>query len=124
MNKKIVLIITIAILTFSAMVAVYAIDSNDPISIGFKSSTPSTSDSKAFKSMIDLMRSNGFEEAAKAMENRNYDAMNEFMEDITDDQYKKMIDVMRDNGYESMANMMSSFSREEMINMHNSMMNR
>ncbi|OGO78392.1 MAG: hypothetical protein A2Y23_14240 [Clostridiales bacterium GWB2_37_7] len=82
--------------------------------------------SDTYKTMIDLMKSNGFEEAAIAMENGDYTAMNDFMNNITDEQYDKMIEIMNENGFNGMGNMMGSFSKDEMINMHNSgsMMNR
>ncbi len=74
--------------------------------------------------MIDIMRSNGLGDAASAMENKDFNAMNDFMKNLTDEQYNKMIDIMQNNGYGSMAKMMQSVSKDEMINMHNSMMGR
>lgn len=77
-----------------------------------------------YNTMINLMKDNGFEEAAKSMENRDFDSMNNFMDNITDEQYNKMINVIKNNGYEGMAKMMGSVSRQEMINIYNSMMGR
>ena len=76
----------------------------------------------SFNNMIKIMRDNGFNDQANAMENRDFDAMNKFMTNINDDDYKKMIDIMQNNGYGSMANMMSTVSREDMIKVHQSMM--
>ncbi|GAA3653921.1 hypothetical protein [Asaccharospora irregularis] len=73
------------------------------------------------KEMVRLMKEYGFEDMAKAFEDRDYKAMDEFMNNITDEDYQKMIDIMRKSGYESMANMMGSVDRESMIKMHNSM---
>lgn len=123
MKKMIFVIMTIAILNFGAMTMVYAMDNNNPSNFGFNGSMMNQNNDFN-SSMIDMMRGNGFESAAKAMENRDYDAMNEFMKNMTDDQYNQMIEIMNSNGYEGMAKMMNSFSREEMVNMHNSMMSR
>ena len=149
MKKTIVVLTVIAILTIGVMSAVYAMDNNNFSNFGFGRSMMSqnnngtfnsmmsqynngaynsmmSQNSDTYKSMIDIMKSNGFEEAAIAMENGDYTAMNDFMNNITDEQYDKMIEIMNENGFNGMGNMMSSFSKDEMINMHNSgsMMNR
>lgn len=73
------------------------------------------------KEMVKLMKEYGFEDMANALEKRDYEAMDEFMNNITDEDYKNMIDIMRTSGYDYMANMMESINREDMIEMHNSM---
>jgi hypothetical protein len=72
--------------------------------------------------MIKIMKENGFNDQAIAMENRDFDAMNKLMTNISDEDYKKMIEIMQNNGYGSMAKMMQSVSREDMIKFHQSMM--
>jgi hypothetical protein len=73
------------------------------------------------KEMVRLMKESGFENMAKALENRDYKAMDEFMNNMTDEEYEEMIDIMRKSGYDSMASMMGSIDRESMIKMHNAM---
>ena len=73
------------------------------------------------KEMLRSMKEYGFKDMAKALENKDYEAMDEFMNNLTDEDYQKMIDIMRQNGYDSMANMMDSIDRESMIKMHNAM---
>lgn len=74
--------------------------------------------------MIQIMKNNGFEDMAKWMEEGNFEAMDEFMNNMTDEDYEKMIDLMSENGYGHISRMMGSRGREDMINMHNSMMGR
>ena len=74
--------------------------------------------------MIEIMKENGFADEANAMANRDFDAMNKLMTNISDEDYKKMIDIMQNNGYGSMAKMMQSVSREDMTKFHQSMMRR
>ncbi|WFD09663.1 TMEM14 family protein [Tepidibacter hydrothermalis] len=73
------------------------------------------------KEMIKIMKKNDFKDVAKTLEKKDYEAMDEFMNNMTDDDYQKMIEIMRKGGYESMANRMESISREDMIEMHNAM---
>ncbi|NOW83206.1 tRNA A37 N6-isopentenylltransferase MiaA [Clostridium beijerinckii] len=72
--------------------------------------------------MIELMKENGFNDEANAMENRDFDAMKNLMSNISDEDYNKMIDVMKNNGYGSMANMMQFVGKEKMAKLHQSMM--
>lgn len=72
--------------------------------------------------MIELMKANGFTDEAKAMENRDFKAMQKLMANLSNDDYDKMIEVMKNNGYESMANMMQSVGKEKMEEFHQSMM--
>jgi len=125
MKKTLIVVIAIAILSFGAMTAVYAMDNNNPSNnFGYRGQMMYQNNNDTYNSMIDIMRANGFESAAKAMENRDFDAMNDFMNNMTDDQYNQMIKIMNDNGYGNMSRMMGSFSRQGMVNMHNSMMRR
>lgn len=77
-----------------------------------------------YNKMIEIMKENGFADEANAMENRDFDAMNKLMTNISDEDYKKMIDIMQNNGYGSMAKMMQSVGRENMTKTHQSMMGR
>jgi hypothetical protein len=79
---------------------------------------------ESYNDMVKIMNDSGLSDEAKAIENRDFDSMNDIMNDISDDDYNKMIDIMGENGYESMANMMGSIGREDMIDSHGSMMGR
>ncbi|SCY22047.1 hypothetical protein [Alkaliphilus peptidifermentans] len=72
--------------------------------------------------MIQAMRENGFEDMIIWMEEGDFKSMDEFMNNLSDEDYEKMIDLMRENGYGNKARMMESVGREGMTNMHNSMM--
>jgi len=126
MRKMIMILAATAVLTIGSVTAVYAADTNNPIlrSNYGCGNHGMYQDSGAYNSMIDIMRDNGFETAAKAMENRDYTAMNDFMNNLTEEQYEKMLEIMRSNGYAGMYGMMQSIGREGMIDMHNSMMGR
>lgn len=76
----------------------------------------------SINNMIKIMKENGFNDQAIAMENKDFEAMNKLMTNISDEDYKKMIEIMQNNGYGPMANMMQSVSREDMIKSHQSMM--
>ncbi|KLE14370.1 MULTISPECIES: hypothetical protein [Clostridium] len=127
MKKKVLVIMTTAILTIGAVTAVYAKENNTQNNFGFGRGMMyqnNINSNGTYNQMIDLMKNNGFEDAAKAMENRDFDSMNNFMNNITDEQYNQMTDIMKNNGYEGMAKMMGSVSRQEMVDIHNSMMGR
>lgn len=127
MKKKVLVIMTTAILTIGAVTAVYAKENNTQNNFGFGRGMMYQNNINSngnYNQMIDLMKNNGFEDAAKAMENRDFDSMNNFMNNITDEQYNQMTDIMKNNGYEGMAKMMGSVSRQEMVDIHNSMMGR
>lgn len=76
---------------------------------------------EVYKDMIKLMKKNGFGDMAKAIEKNDYAAIDEFMNNITDEDYEKMIEIMKENGYEDMARMMESMDKDQMIQMHNAM---
>lgn len=127
MKKKVLVIITAAVLAIGAVTAVYAKENST--ANNFQSGRNmmhqnNISNNGTYNKMIDLMRSNGFEAAAKAMENRDFNSMNSFMNNLTDDQYNEMINIIKNNGYEGMAKVMGSASREQMVNRHNLMMGR
>jgi hypothetical protein len=123
MKKTVIILIAIVILTMGAVTAVYAADNSSLNNSGCGSSMMHQNNG-TYNSMIDMMTKNGFESAAQAMENRDFDAMNDFMNNITNEQYNQMNEMMKNNGYDGMANMMNSISKEDMINMRNSMMGR
>lgn len=73
--------------------------------------------------MIKIMENNGFSNIAEALEKKDYEAMDEFTNNMTDDDYlklinikanttpadyQKMVEIMQTNGYESMAYVMAS----------------
>lgn len=71
--------------------------------------------------MIKIMEENGYKDLADEARKGNYEAIDEFMKNMTDADFQKMIDIMKENGYGGMANMMENIGREGMIQMHNSM---
>lgn len=74
-----------------------------------------------YQDMVKIMRDNGFKDAARYMQTRNYDAMANYMNNLSQENYDKMIEIMNNNGYGYMGQMMKSIGREGMIQMHNSM---
>ncbi len=127
MNKRVLVIITTAVLTIGVVTAVYAKENNNSNNFGLGRGMMyqnNINNNGSYNKMIDLMRSNGFEAGATAMEARDFNAMSSFMNNITDEQYNQMTNIMRNNGYESMANMMGSVSRKQMVDIHKSMMGR
>lgn len=87
-----------------------------------KVSTGKTSNKQEFnEKMIKLMKEYGYKDLAKALEKGDYKPMDEFMNNMSDEDYKNMIEIMRKSGYENMAKMMESISKEDMIQMHNAM---
>lgn len=129
MNKKIIGITAGAVLILGMTSLTYANSNPNAVnkaknqqyeSIITKSSAINNESRKAsYNEMLDLMRENGFKGIADDMENGNYKSMDQFMNNMTDEEYQKMIDVMREVN-PRMSNMMESFDKEEMIEMHNS----
>ncbi|MBH1939837.1 hypothetical protein I5677_02875 [Mobilitalea sibirica] len=72
-------------------------------------------------SMYDMMEQYGYGELAKEIKDGNYSAMDDFMNNLSDEDYQKMIDLMREYGYGNMASMMERIDKEDMISMHNAM---
>jgi phosphoglycerol transferase MdoB-like AlkP superfamily enzyme len=126
MKKKFLVLLLGSMLTLGVVTVAYAQDTISSNVSNYRMSMMSQYSTKndTYNNMINIMRNNGFEDAANAMGNKDFNAMNDFMNNLTDEQYNKMIDIMQNNGYGSMAKMMQSVSKDEMINMHNSMMGR
>lgn len=147
MKNKVIVLIIASILTIGGITVAYATSRNDVTSNDFNRpmmGTQNNNNNKSYNSrssmmgdqnarvqlnssyndMIKIMRDNGFSDEAKAMENRDFDSMNNLMNNISDADYKKMIDIMGENGYGAMANMMKSISKEDMTGFHGSMMGR
>lgn len=138
MKNKVMVLLLAGILTIGGISVAFAAGRNDttfnrPMMDTQKSDNKSTSNYRmtmmgeqnaSFNSMIKIMKDNGFIDKAKAMENRDFDSMNNLMNNINDADYNKMIDIMRQNGYGSMANMMESVNTEDMAGFHKSMMGR
>jgi len=72
-------------------------------------------------SMYSMMEQYGYGDLVQDMKGGNYTAMNNFMNNLSDEDYQKMIDIMKDYGYTNMAVMMKSIGKEGMIARHNSM---
>ncbi|KAJ53544.1 uncharacterized protein YxeA [Clostridium tetanomorphum] len=113
--KKIFIIMIISIFTIGTATFAYTKENNKLNNFSFERGIKyqdNITNNDAYNKMIDLM------------ENRDYDTMMDFMNNITDEQYREMIDMMKNRGYEGMSKMMDSIDRQEMVNMHNYMMGR
>jgi len=145
MKNKVIVLIIASILTVGGISVAYATSRNDVTSndinrpmMGTQNNNKSynsrssmmgdqnagVQSNSSYNDMIKIMKDNGFSDEAKAMENRDFDSMNNLMNNISDADYKKMTDIMSANGYGSMANMMKSISKEDMTGFHGSMMGR
>ena len=134
MKNKVIVLIIASILTIGGFSAAYAASRNDTSFNNYSRSMMNGSmmgrqngviqSNDSFNNMIKIMNDNGFNNQANAMANRNFDAMNKLMTNISDSDYEKMINVMQQNGYAPMANMMKSVNREDMTKIHQSMMGR
>jgi len=148
MKNKVIVLIIASILTVGGMSVAYATSRNDVTSNDFNRPMMGTQNNNnnnksynsrssmmgdqnagvqsnsSYNDMIKIMKDNGFRDEAKAMENRDFDSMNNLMNNISDADYKKMTDIMSTNGYGSMANMMKSISKEDMTGFHGRMMGR
>ena len=127
MKNKILVLIISGVLVVGSISIAYAKGRNNISSDNSNRAMMSTQNigsqsNDSFNNMIKIMQDNGFTDAAKAMQNRDYDAMNKFMNNLNDADYKKMIDIMQNNGYGSMAKMMESVGRDNMTKMHQGMM--
>lgn len=131
MKKRALIIASAAIITV-ASIGGYAFAqgsnkgelSNQPKAIAEETETTRNNNNHCGNNeeMIQIMKDNGFADMAKWMEEGDLDAMNDFMNNMSEEDYEKMIDLMNENGYGHMSNMMNSMGREGMMNMHNSMM--
>jgi len=150
MKNKLIILIIASILTLGGISVAYATSRNDVTSNDFNRPMMGTQNNNNnnnkslynsrrsmmddqnaggksnsnYNDMIKIMKDNGFSDEAIAMENRDFDSMNNLMNNISDADYKKMIDIMGENGYGSMANMMKSISKEDMTGFYGSMMGR
>ncbi|MDT8718645.1 hypothetical protein IAI10_18435 [Clostridium sp. 19966] len=128
MKKKVLVIMTSVILILGTVTIVYAEENNRLNGVNFVEGmmfkNNKSINNANYNQMIELMRKNGFNDAAKAMKSRNYDDMYNFMANLTDDQFNQMINIMNNNGYGDMATRMGSIGRKGMASIHNSMMGR
>lgn len=125
MMKKVIGITTAMALTLGMGLLVYANKKDDkvvtqPVKIEASAVSSKVQDTMN-NDMLDIMEENGYKDIANEARNGNYKAIDDFMNNITEEDYQKMIDMMEENGYGDMAGMMESIGREEMIDMHNSM---
>lgn len=70
---------------------------------------------------LELNQNINNEDIINEFENGNYTTMDNYMNNITNEEYQNMINYMKENGYTEMVEMMESIDREEMIVMHNAM---
>lgn len=129
MKKKVITLIIAGILTVGGISVAYAstrsnttFNNTNRQMMGAGTASSQTND--RYNDMIKVMEANGFNDQANAMANRDFDAMNEFMGNISDADYEKMIDIMQENGYGPMADRMKSIGKEGMKNMQQGMMGR
>lgn len=71
--------------------------------------------------MYSMMEQYGYDELAQDIQDGDYAAMDDFMNNLSDEDYQKMIDLMREYGYGNMASMMERIDKDDMISMHNAM---
>ncbi len=121
MKRRVITFLVVGVLAIGS-VSWFAFANADIFRNDVKSITENEKEEKNFsKDMIKIMKENGYKDVAKAMEKDDYKSVDEFMNNMTDEDYENMIGIMKVNGYGTMAKMMESISREEMIDMHNSM---
>ncbi|AOY76471.1 hypothetical protein [Clostridium formicaceticum] len=131
MKRKVLLMVSVAMIT-AVSVGGYVFAqgtsgerlSNEQEKIVIEESVPRRNNSHCSNNeeMLQIMKENGFEDMAKRMEEGDFQSMNKFMRNLSDEDYEKMLTLMQENGYGNMSRMMESIGREEMINMHNAMM--
>ena len=128
MKNKVMILIIAGILTVGGISVAYAAKKTDTLNdfnrsmMGTQKS--GTQSNNTYNNMIKIMKDSGFSDEATAMKNRDSDAMNKLMSNLSDKDYKKMSDLMQKNGYAPMAKMMQSVSRENMTKIHQIMMGR
>lgn len=112
MRKKMLIFSLIALLSFGAVTAVYA-DNNSYDFYGYRGGMMKGYNGSNHNRMIEALRSNGFEAAAKAMETGDVAAMRDFMNNLTDEQYSQLRQLMGQNGCggTGSTSMMSSVGR-------------
>lgn len=77
-------------------------------------------DSKTYREMLNLMRTNGFSRCSRFMQTGNYQDMNEWMNNLSQEDFETMRKLMEDSGYTDMTQMMNVFGVDGMFKMHNS----
>ena len=71
--------------------------------------------------MYSMMEQYGYDELSQDIKAGDYAAMDDFMNNLSDEDYQKMIDLMKEYGYGNMASMMEGIDKDDMISMHNAM---
>ncbi len=94
-------------------------------------------DGYGHENMMSIMRENGFNDMARYMEEGNFQAMNNWMNNMSDEDYSEMIDIMEQNRYGNMPRMMdiinengyeyrqrpvNSIDKQDRLETHNHMM--
>ena len=72
-------------------------------------------------SRYSMMNQYGYGDFVRDIDEGDYEAMDEYMNQLSDEDFQKMIDYMRENGYEDMASAMERIGKDGMISMHNAM---
>lgn len=72
-------------------------------------------------SMFSIMIQYGYGDFTKDIKDGDNKAMDEYMNNLSNEDYQKMIEIMKENGYENMASAMESIGKDEMISMYNAM---
>jgi hypothetical protein len=72
-------------------------------------------------SMLALMEQYGYGDLALDIKNGDYAALEDHVDNLSDEDYQRMIDIMKENGYANMASRMERIGTEGMISMHRAM---
>ena len=130
MNKRVLVVVSVVVIAV-ASIGGYALAQGSNIGIlnNDNGVTQTEGQNRNFSNhcgdnerMLAIMDENGFEDMAKWMKEGDFEAMDEFMNNLSEEDYQRMIAIMDEQGYGNMSSMMRSIGREGMINMHNSMM--
>jgi hypothetical protein len=129
MKNKVMILIISVILIIGGISVAYASGINDKSFNNIRKPMMSTQNGEIQSNdknnnMIKIMKDNGFNDEANAMNNKDFDYMNKLMTNMSGTDYKKMIDIMQKNGYGYMANMMKSISQGGITNTYQGMMGR
>jgi len=71
-------------------------------------------------SMYDLMEQYGYGDLVQDMKDGNYVDMQDFMNQLSDEDYQKMTDMMKDTGYGNFGGMMGNITRGGRSSMYQS----
>ncbi len=71
--------------------------------------------------MNSMMGQYEYDKLPRDNKNGGYVAMNDFMNNLSDDDYQKMIGFMREYGYGNMDSIMERIDKDGMISMHSAM---